>query len=439
MPSQKTFITSSHLPHSIPVSPCQTHTNSRVPPWRIINDISFNQSVTISFPNPLYEIIWPEIQDLLPDPKYAKVVLKLEDLLVGDGFDIWIKRGNVLMLSEGKAGVDSLFSLYDGILRLELSKDDYERAGLQGKPVMSGARKHIKARFAVELNLRLPSMLHGKKGFDRIFWAAKNVLNQSLTWLVVDLAAGSDGMSDNDIHASLNKHHPTIRPITPTSSLLPDVLVPSSITQPLDLSPPPTSAKSTLPSEETQESLYDLFEYIDMLSLRSPRILKDHRVDPFISRYVVPDEIEHAHPDPHAHVRPVRVMTWTGLISARWILQLFCHIIKQSRSSKVEHLSHQDLWLAMTVTAHKTRAVGQNDGYTVLLQGDQTANLKLLGVEENDRTTIEDPTEDKEDVVMGEGDADEVESQQQQQAPQSSQVKPKIGFHRYLAAEYIDT
>ena len=125
------------------------------------------------------------------------------------------------------------------------------------------------------------------------------------------------------------------------------------------------------------------------------------------------------------------------------------HSSKQSRSSKVEHLSHQDLWLAMTVTAHKTRATGQNDGYTILVRGDQTANLKLVGVEENgqktgvnDHTTIEDPIEDKEDIVMGEeGDTDEVEAQeqQQQQVPQSSQMKPKIGFHRYIAAEYIDT
>lgn len=39
----------------------------------------------------------------------------------------------------------------------------------------------------IELNLRLPSMLHGKKGFDRIEWAFKNVLNQSLAWLFCDL------------------------------------------------------------------------------------------------------------------------------------------------------------------------------------------------------------------------------------------------------------
>jgi ribonuclease P/MRP protein subunit RPP40 len=39
----------------------------------------------------------------------------------------------------------------------------------------------------VELNLRLPSMLHGKKGFERIVWAFANVLTQSMAWLFYDL------------------------------------------------------------------------------------------------------------------------------------------------------------------------------------------------------------------------------------------------------------
>jgi ribonuclease P/MRP protein subunit RPP40 len=43
----------------------------------------------------------------------------------------------------------------------------------------------------VEINLRLPSMLHGKKGFDRIVYAFKNVLTASVTWLFADL--GIDG------------------------------------------------------------------------------------------------------------------------------------------------------------------------------------------------------------------------------------------------------
>lgn len=52
-------------------------------------------------------------------------------------------------------------------------------------------RKTLIAPTVVEQNLRLPSMLHGKKGFDRIVWAFSNVLNQSVTWLFYDLESES--------------------------------------------------------------------------------------------------------------------------------------------------------------------------------------------------------------------------------------------------------
>jgi ribonuclease P/MRP protein subunit RPP40 len=39
----------------------------------------------------------------------------------------------------------------------------------------------------VEIELRLPSMLHGKKRFDKINYACKNVLNAPVTWLFCDL------------------------------------------------------------------------------------------------------------------------------------------------------------------------------------------------------------------------------------------------------------
>lgn len=108
-------------------------------------------------------------------------------------------------------------TIVPGILRLDLDREAYERAGLQGQPCRGGGRKHIKARYctlkppdffrssrrlitgaAIEVNLRQPSMLRGKKGFGRVVWAAKNVLNKSLTWLFYDLrtAGGDDaGMS----------------------------------------------------------------------------------------------------------------------------------------------------------------------------------------------------------------------------------------------------
>jgi ribonuclease P/MRP protein subunit RPP40 len=44
-------------------------------------------------------------------------------------------------------------------------------------------------------------MLHGKKGFERIVWAFKNVLNKPMTWLFYDfddkLGTFDNGVSNN--------------------------------------------------------------------------------------------------------------------------------------------------------------------------------------------------------------------------------------------------
>lgn len=44
----------------------------------------------------------------------------------------------------------------------------------------------------IEINLRLPSMVHGKKGFERIVWAFKNVLDASVSWLFHDFSEKLD-------------------------------------------------------------------------------------------------------------------------------------------------------------------------------------------------------------------------------------------------------
>lgn len=116
-------------------------------------------------------------------PAYARVIMPLSAILEGDFFTDYIKKGNVLMLSEGVLSVDNVFSLREGILTMTLDKESYERAGLVGKPDGAKGSRGARARWVVEINLRLPSMLHGKKGFDRIVYAAKNVLNKPLTWL----------------------------------------------------------------------------------------------------------------------------------------------------------------------------------------------------------------------------------------------------------------
>lgn len=39
-------------------------------------------------------------------------------------------------------------------------------------------------------------MLHGKKGFERIVWAFKNVLTSSINWLFYDLEAEQIALAD---------------------------------------------------------------------------------------------------------------------------------------------------------------------------------------------------------------------------------------------------
>jgi ribonuclease P/MRP protein subunit RPP40 len=53
------------------------------------------------------------------------------------------------MLSEGRVGIDHIYSLAEGILRLEVDKATFERMGLEGKPISSEGRKHVKARFGM--------------------------------------------------------------------------------------------------------------------------------------------------------------------------------------------------------------------------------------------------------------------------------------------------
>lgn len=70
-----------------------------------------------------------------------------------------------------------------------LDKETYERAGLVGKPYGAKGNRGSRPRWVVEYDLRSRSMFKGKKGFDRLIYACKNVLNEPRSWLLCDLSA----------------------------------------------------------------------------------------------------------------------------------------------------------------------------------------------------------------------------------------------------------
>jgi ribonuclease P/MRP protein subunit RPP40 len=75
--------------------------------------------------------------------------MSLLDLISGDFFNVYIKTGNVLMVSEGRPHIDNCFTLSQGMLRLDLDNATYERCGLVGKSIAGSGRKHAAPRFGV--------------------------------------------------------------------------------------------------------------------------------------------------------------------------------------------------------------------------------------------------------------------------------------------------
>jgi len=65
-------------------------------PWRTINEVPFLQSVSLVLPQELYDVIWDKIEDKSKKAGYAKVIMKLQDVLDGAFFTEYIKKGETI-------------------------------------------------------------------------------------------------------------------------------------------------------------------------------------------------------------------------------------------------------------------------------------------------------------------------------------------------------
>ncbi|OJJ82147.1 ribonuclease P protein subunit p40 [Aspergillus glaucus CBS 516.65] len=338
---EKCYTTITQLPAY--VDPKQPPTKKS--PFSAILSHSYVHTVEAILPEALCSSIGDSLKTKLQKPQYARVFMSLASLLEGEFFNAYIKIGNILMISEGHSGTDNVFSLRNGMLRLELGKETLECTGLTGKPVRGGGRRHSKERYLVELNLRLPSMLHGKKGFERIVWAFRNVLTESVAWLFCDLASESNGLPKEN--TPLQKHQPQIVECDMARISHREVLVPPSQ---MDIT-------ESTPSEDVQEHCNALSEWLAMVALESPRVTANDTIDPYLSRYSVPDA-EDSNPTNLISLK------WHGFINSRWITQLLITLLVETSSQTVGAQS----WFALSSNALGREAVDGKDGYTILSQ-----------------------------------------------------------------------
>ncbi|KAF1817212.1 hypothetical protein P152DRAFT_11552 [Eremomyces bilateralis CBS 781.70] len=275
-------------------------------PFSTFRNYTFPHTISLILPEDAYEGIQSKQEqgDFLT-LSYCKVYLRPAELLEEEFFNEYMKKGSVLMRSEGREGMDTLITVTEGQLRIELDKATYERCGLVGKPIDDKGRKHKKVRFAIELDLRAPSMLHGKKGFQRLLHALENVLNSSITFLFLDLQKPHDQLA-----GPISKHAPILRQVTPTITHLPRTRTPV-IEPAMDL---------TNPLHATE-----LLEWLGLVALESPRVSADDDMDRYLSRYDVPTLGREVDLGESAATRTADLvkLEWKGLASAEFITGMY--------------------------------------------------------------------------------------------------------------------
>lgn len=155
-------------------------------------------------------------------------------------------------------------------------------------------------------------MLHGRKGFDRVVYAFKNVLTASVTWLFCNLAAAGMQLlficfwyiltrQEAPSPDPLEQHFPIPMTVVPEEVSGIKVTIP-----PLQ---PPVDVGSEY-DEDFEDFAFETQEWLSLVSLNSPRIKADDQIDSFLSRYVSPGESK----------TPANIVkiTWRGFFSPEW-------------------------------------------------------------------------------------------------------------------------
>ncbi|KAI0970031.1 ribonuclease P 40kDa subunit-domain-containing protein [Xylaria arbuscula] len=306
--------------------PDSNHLPTKVKPWSTLLSQDYVHKVDLVLPEELLELVREKIlNDAARTPSYSRIIMTLGQVLEGDFFTQYIKIGNIMMLSEGKIGIDNVFSIKDGKLIMYLEKETYERAGLVGKPHGVKGARGSQPRWIVEYDLRSPSALHGKKGFDRLLYACKNALHTPVTWLFCNLSQSMRPFfTPNRAAADASLAAPTTDPIVqyhPTKFTSNPALV-----QNLAMKIPPLGISPTILADQSQQELRDyaadVYEWLSLVRLESPRVQLRDNVDPYLSTYAVPGN--------SSEIKEGRLckVSWQGFMSPRWTANTLAELIR---------------------------------------------------------------------------------------------------------------
>ncbi|KAF6834503.1 ribonuclease p protein subunit [Colletotrichum musicola] len=341
--SPKCFVSCGTMAH---VEPRQLPTKGK--PWAPILGQGYNHKVDLILPQECYELVLQKLVKEMAPPTFYRVVMTLGQVLDGAFFNEYIKTGNILMLSEGKTTTDTVFSLREGLLTMYLDKETYERAGLVGKPHGVKGKRGLKPRWVVSYQLRDPSMLHGKKGFDRLVYACKNVLNTPVTWLFCNAATTTPSPDPLD-------------QFFPTKFTCEPQVVSDCQVQMAPLAVPADTIENG-DRAGLEDFATETYEWLSLIRLQSPRVAAGDKIDPYLSRYQIPGDSD---APPHGKVCKI---TWQGFFTSNWMRSVLINTLTALPSRA---------WFSLSATSFAKGMAGDS-GEVAFLRPPESSGHYLL-------------------------------------------------------------
>ncbi|KAL2143784.1 hypothetical protein VTI28DRAFT_9999 [Corynascus sepedonium] len=325
---------------------------SKSQPWATLTSQDFVHRADLIIPQEVSESIQGKFFKTSTGPEYKRVVLSLHDILTGDFFTEYIKKGDVVMLSEGRRGIDNVFALRRGALTMFLDKETYERAGLVGKPDGAKGNRGTRPRWIVEFDLTAPSMFPGKKGFDRLVYASKNALAEPITWLFCNVSATVPNPDP------LSRHSPIGYTCNPSISEVINAMMPG-------LSPS-ASFLSSDGRDDFEDFSTSVYEWLSLIRLQSPRVEVGDQIDPYLSRYNIPEG---------GGEGKVCRISWQGFMGPSWSRQTLIDVLIA--------LPHK-AWFSFSTTTFSKGLTGGNAECTILRTPNSSGEYLMWEVKDHE-------------------------------------------------------
>ncbi|KAF8632915.1 hypothetical protein AX15_001638 [Amanita polypyramis BW_CC] len=261
----------------------------------------FTQRLEILFPeNPALEFALAQNKAC-----YAKGIYKLSELV--ENAEAFIhaleSQSKFLMLSTEKNVDDAWCIDSRGIVTIFLSKETYEQFGIVGKQLPF--KKRAKDERVVQFSLRKGTDTPGnaaRRCTALTAWDKRREEEMGLSGWQVVYCRDDPGTISHPLSSSENPNDVEVREVTSHVRKLQGVYVPG-----VKLRSFPSASEEE--SEEWNEEIHGLFEWVGMACLGSQRLNLNDRVDPYVALYEPPP----SKPGNLTHIQ------WQGLLCPAFV------------------------------------------------------------------------------------------------------------------------